>query len=213
MHIAKIAALLLLVPLAFAACGGDDSGPASGQPGGQATRTPPPEAARPPSQPLPPRESTPVPAQKQPTPAPTQDSDPYAGFPTFPPDIPPASAPVETTAWRVLSARAFYDQGGGGDLSTVITTRLELSGDGTWTFGSSSGAWDVADITPDDWSQWGVQPYGPTQKVVLDGWDGGVAAGPIEESGGQVDFVWVIYPEGPPTISAPGTVWMKFGRA
>lgn len=213
MNIAKIAGLLLFLPLAFAACGGDD-GPAAVQPTVRtAAPASQPEATRAPSQPLPPREATPVPAQKQPTPAPSANSDPYAGFPTFAPDVPPASAPVETTSWRVLSARIFYDQGGGGDLSTVITTRLELSGNGTWTFGSSSGAWDVRDITSGDWSRWGIQPYGPTQKVVLDGWNGGVADGPIEESGGQVDFVWVIYPEGPPTISAPGTVWMKFGRA
>ncbi len=214
MHIVKIAALLMLVPLAFAACGGGDDGPASGQPSAQpAARTAAPaskpEATRAPSPPLPPRESTPVPVQKQPTPAPTSNTDPYVGFPTFPPQAPAAS----TTAWRVLSARVFYDQGGGGSLSTAITTRLELSDDGTWTFGSSSGAWDVSDITAGDWARWGIESYGPMQKVVLAGWNGGPADGPIEESGGQVDLIWVIYPESPPAISAPGTVWMKFGRA
>ena len=88
-----------------------------------------------------------------------------------------------------------------------------MSDDGTWTFGSSSGTWDVSDITAGDGARWGIELYGPTQKVVLEGWNAGTADGPIEESGGQVDFIWVIYPEGPPAISAPGTVWIKFGRA
>ncbi len=210
MHIAKIAALLLFLPLAVAACSGGDDGAPSVQPTvPTAAPTPKPEATLAPSQPLPPRESTPAPAQKQQTPAPTYNPDPYAAFPTFPPEEPAAS----TTSWRVLSARIFYDQGGGGSLSTTITTRLELSDDGTWTFGSSSGTWDVSGITAGDWARWGIDSYGPTQKVVLEGWNGGTADGPIEESGGQVDFIWVIYPESPPAISAPGTVWMKFGRA
>ena len=169
-------------------------------------------------------------ATTSPTPIATeQNTDPYADFPTFPPGVPdptplgsstpaaeapPPQAPVaEVTSWRVLSARIFYDEGGGGDISDTVTTHLEFSQSGAWTFGSSSGGWAVLDITSDDWSRWGIDPYGPTRKIVLNGWNGGVADGPIEESGSGVDYIWVIYPEGPPTIQAAGTIWMKFGAA
>lgn len=194
---------MTLLLLGSVACSGGDQGAA---PAGSARATAPP---------------TPV--------ATEQNTDPYAGFPTFPPgsadptplggstppvEEPPPQAPVtEATSWRVLSARIFYDEGGGGDISDTITTHLELSQSGAWTFGSSSGGWTVSDITPDDWSRWEIDPYGPTRKIVLNGWNGAVADGPIEESGSVIDYIWVIYPEGPPTIQAAGTIWMKFGAA
>jgi hypothetical protein len=140
----------------------------------------------------------------EPTPAPTVPATPA---PTAEPTAPPASF----TSWRVYSARIYYDEGGGGDLSNVITTQLELSDSGAWHFSSSSGAWYTAAITAEDWQRWGADPYGPTSKLVLSGWNGGTADGPVEESGGYVDFLWVIYRVEPPEVSAPGTVWMKFG--
>ena len=116
-------------------------------------------------------------------------------------------------AWRAYSARIFYDEGGAGTVDTTITRELELNSDGTWHFGSSAGTYEVSDISADDWARWGVDPYGPSRKITLFDWNGGVADGPVEESGGGIDFLWAIYREGPPTIGAPGTVWMKFGHA
>ena len=81
--------------------------------------------------------------------------------------------------------------------------------DGNWEFGSSQGIWYVASIDPQDWDRWSVQPYGPERKVVLDGWNGQVADGPIEEYEGGVDFFWVIYRVDEPD---PGVVQMKFGH-
>lgn len=148
------------------------------------------------------------PAEPLATTAATQEN-PYSEPTSAPQDVPAA----DFTAWRVLSARIYYDDGGGGDLSTVITTTLDIYDDGTWEFGSSSGMWYVESITDDDWQLWGIDPYGPTEKLVLEGWNGDVADGPIEGSGGYIDYMWIVYREGPPAISAPGTVWMKLGVA
>ena len=114
--------------------------------------------------------------------------------------------------WRVYSETLFYDAGGsGGSDSAASTTRmLVLKDDGTWEFGSSAGSWYVTSIDPSDWDRWGSTPYGPERKIVLDGWNGGVADGPVEELAGAVDFVWVIYRVDAPD---PGTVQMKFGHA
>jgi hypothetical protein len=149
----------------------------------------------------------------------------HAGFPTVPADdatdaprpaplpVVPGATDLTVASRRVLSARVFYDESGGRDMSTTITTHLDLSPSGAWSFGSASGNWTVSDITADDWSRWGIEPYGPTHKIVLDGSSRGVGDGPIEASEGGVDYIWVIYHEGPPTIQAPGTIWMKFGGA
>ena len=127
---------------------------------------------------------------------------------------PPQSAPpVEFVGdWRVYSETLFYDAGGsGGSDSAASTTRmLVLKDDGTWEFGSSAGSWYVTSIDPSYWDRWGSTPYGPERKIVLDGWNGGVADGPVEELAGAVDFVWVIYRVDAPD---PGTVQMKFGHA
>ncbi len=155
-------------------------------------------AAKPTTAPLPP-------AQQGSNPPPAQPQDPG---PRDLSDVDPALV----GGWRVYSARVFYEAGGGGDLSNVITTQLQLSADGTWSFGSSSGDWSVSAIAPDDWSRWGVAAYGPTRKIELAGWNRDAADGPIDEGGGSVDFLWVIYSDGPPNIGAPGTVWMKFGH-
>ncbi|MBI5226284.1 hypothetical protein HY994_03525 [Candidatus Micrarchaeota archaeon] len=114
--------------------------------------------------------------------------------------------------WRVYSQSIYYDDGGSNFLETPATTLLQLNADQTWSFGSSSGTWSIQPIAETDWQKWGVSSYGPTRKLVLNGWNGGTNDGPIEESGSRVDFMWVIYRVVPPTVSAPGQVQMKFGQ-
>ncbi len=94
---------------------------------------------------------------------------------------------------------------------TPVTRQLDLDGLGSWSFGSSSGTWSVATIENADWDRWGIQPYAATSKVVLNGWNDGVGDGPIDESNGGVDFVWVIY-RTDTGDGGPAAVWMKFGR-
>lgn len=131
-----------------------------------------------------------------------------------------ASAPATTDSttvtllgsWRVYSERIYYDIGGGGALGIPTTRRLELLSGGRWKFGDSEGKFTVPEITGEDWARWGVNSYGPSRKIILDGWNGATADGPIEETAGQVDFIWVIYHVEPPTVQNPGTVWLKFGH-
>ncbi len=115
-------------------------------------------------------------------------------------------------SWRVLSARIFYDAGGGGAMNRGVGHTLDLTKDGEWSYASSSGTFKVQATSEADWKRWQTASYGPKQKVVLTGWKDGEASGPIEASGGGVDFVWVIYRVGPPLVQAPGLVHMKFGR-
>ena len=126
-----------------------------------------------------------------------------------------ATLPLKYTdlagTWKNYSARLYYDAGGGGAASTV-PEMLGLTNEGKWTFGKSSGSFSVSAIDSTDWTRWGVASYGPTRKITFSNWNGSTADGPIEESNGQVDFVWVIYKESPPTVSAPGTMWLKFGH-
>jgi hypothetical protein len=129
-----------------------------------------------------------------------------------------AAAPRNDTAalsgsWRVFSSRLFYDRGGAGALGARSYTLLELSEDGSWRYGPSAGSWSVGKATERDWKAWGVEPYGPTRKLILEGWSGTRASGPIEETDGRIDFLWVIYRVEPPRASAPGTVHMKLGAA
>jgi hypothetical protein len=114
-------------------------------------------------------------------------------------------------SWRIYSSRIYYDVGGGGTVDTTATQILELKASSKYDFGSSGGTWSVESFSPDDWKRWGIEPYGHTRKILLSGWNGGIADGPIEEST-RVDFIWVIYKVKPPIVSAPGTAWMKFGR-
>lgn len=123
----------------------------------------------------------------------TQAASPYPGL---------------TKNWRVYSQAIFYDSGGFNFMDTPATRLLELKPDYTWTFGNSEGTWRVSKITETDWTKWGVNAYGPTEKLVLDGWNNDVADGPIE---GNVDFLWVIYRTGPPTVQSPAQIQIKFG--
>ncbi len=114
-------------------------------------------------------------------------------------------------SWRIYSEEISYDYGGSNTIAPVNRT-LELSADGTWSFGASSGTWRVANITAADWNKWYVSPYGPKRKIVLDGWDGYGADGPIEETGGRPDFFWAMY-RPKDQNDFPGIVMMKFGRS
>jgi len=123
-----------------------------------------------------------------------------------------AAGPEAAGSWRIQSSRLFYDQGGGGALGGNVFRPLELSADGTWSFGASQGRWSVDPVTPEDWKRWRVEPYGPRRKVTLSGWNEGTTSGPIEESGVGIDYLWVIYRTGPPAVDAPGDVHMKLSR-
>lgn len=114
--------------------------------------------------------------------------------------------------WRIYSQAIFYDKGGNDWLDTPSTRLLEIKEDGRWIFGSSSGKWKVSMIEPQDWAKWTVSSYGPARKIVLSGWNNGVADGPAEESGERVDFIWVIYHAEPPIVTWPGLVQIKFGH-
>ena len=125
---------------------------------------------------------------------------------------PQSAAPVEFVGdWRVYSETLFFDAGGSGgsDSGASTTQELSLNEDGTWEFGSSSGAWQITAIDAADWSRWDVEEYDPQRKIVIEGWSDDVADGPIEESEAGTDFLWVIYRVDEPS---PGVVQMKFGH-
>ncbi|MHB1920670.1 MAG: hypothetical protein ACYCOO_00400 [Chitinophagaceae bacterium] len=115
-------------------------------------------------------------------------------------------------SWRIYSERLFYDVGGGGAWESSGFQNLSIHSNGSYNFGSSRGTWSVQPITASDWKTWKVGSYGPTQKIVLNGWDKGTASGPLEGNGSQVTFVWVLYRVTPPLVRAPGTVDIKFGH-
>ncbi len=117
--------------------------------------------------------------------------------------------PALAGSWRIYSEEISYDYGGSGTIAPAAWT-LVLDPDGTWRFGQSNGTWSVANITSRDWNSWGMDPYGPTRKIVLSGWDGYSADGPIDESPSGDSF-WAIYrPKDQDTF--PGIVQMRFGR-
>lgn len=145
--------------------------------------------------------SNPLPPAEPATPTPAYSGNTGGG----------SADPAFVGEWRAYSEYIYYDAGGGGgsDVSASGTRRLELYDDGTWAFGSSYGYWSIEPISASDWDRWAVPAYGPERKIVLNGWNGGVEGGPVEESGGYVDFVWVIYHVDSPD---PGTVYIKFGH-
>src|SRR3989338_1387080 len=74
------------------------------------------------------------------------------------------------------------------------TTRmLEIKADKTWTFGTSQGTWKVSEISEEDWNKWGIDPYKPKKKIVLENFGDDGGSGPIEAYGGEISFFWVIY--------------------
>ena len=112
--------------------------------------------------------------------------------------------------WRIHSETAFWDAGGSTVLDTPVTTELALGAGGDWHFASSSGRWSIQEIDATDWERWGIDAYGPTRRLVLDGWGGDSADGPIEDDEtGDAEGLWVIYRV---TDPMSGTVWMNFIR-
>ncbi|MBI4170245.1 MAG: DcrB-related protein [Candidatus Aenigmarchaeota archaeon] len=114
--------------------------------------------------------------------------------------------------WRAYSEVIYYDSGSSNYLDTASTRVLELRSDGTWEFGSSKGTWKVEPITDTDWERWATPSYGPTKKIILNGWNNDIGDGPIESSETRVDFFWIIYRAEPPTVSQSGQVQIKFGH-
>lgn len=102
-----------------------------------------------------------------------------------------------------------YDSGGT-SVMPAGTRTLVLSGT-RWQYGTSSGSWRTEPVAAADWGRWQGQPYGPTRKIVLTGWAGGTADGPIDERGAVVDGFWVVYRTRPP--AAPGLALLRFIRA
>lgn len=129
----------------------------------------------------------------------------------FQPPFGGSEEPKLVGEWRIYSETIFYDAGGSGG-AVPVTRLLELNSDGTWEFGDSKGSWSVSAVSEKDWVEWGVDSYGPTRKIVLSGWSGGEADGPIEEGEERIDFFWVIYRAEPPLVENPGQVQIKFGR-
>jgi len=115
--------------------------------------------------------------------------------------------------WRAFSEYIYYDEGASNILDTASTRILELKTNHRWEFGSSGGTWGVEDIADADWEKWKTGSYGPTKKIVLNGWSNGVGDGPIEETESRIDFMWIIYRAEPPTVSKPGQIQIKFGHS
>lgn len=91
---------------------------------------------------------------------------------------------------------------------------MTITADGKWKLETDPGKWSTSPITDADWKRWNAKPNGPTRKVVFDGFNVTGADGPIvmSSTGSRVDFFWLIYRVGPPTVSAPGTIETKYGH-
>ncbi|MBI4399716.1 hypothetical protein HY570_03110 [Candidatus Micrarchaeota archaeon] len=123
------------------------------------------------------------------------------------------STPELVDTWRIYSTRIDYTDGGYGAFGAISSsTTLNLNQFGIWEFGDSKGTWHAEEITDGDWEKWNTKSYGPTRKIVLDGWGGQTVDGPIEETEQGVDFFWLIYGVDKPTVSNPGIVQIKFGH-
>ena len=95
--------------------------------------------------------------------------------------------------WKMHSQGRYQDEVGEWVFESDLSRILEIKEDKTWDFGPSKGTWNVLPIEEDDWKRWGVSPYGPAKKIVMDKWNQKGADGPIEANSGQVSFFWVIY--------------------
>ena len=112
--------------------------------------------------------------------------------------------PLFVGTWRVFSDSIYYTEGGH-KFRITPDTLIDIKNDSTWTYGTIHGTVSLEDITPEDWSSWGIKEYGPKRKIVFDGWNGAVGVGPVEEDIGGVSYFWIIYPD------PVGMVWQKFG--
>ncbi|MBI5046891.1 hypothetical protein HZC07_04130 [Candidatus Micrarchaeota archaeon] len=122
---------------------------------------------------------------------------------------------TEVGSWRVYSAVTYFDSGGGGGLrnSSFGGEKLSINSDGTWQFGASSGTWTTSSVSTEDWNKWGVDSYGPTKKMIIYNWNGEEVDGPIEETDGRIDFIWMIYRIKGSSTGENGQVQIKYGRA
>ncbi len=119
---------------------------------------------------------------------------------------------AQGTLWHVVSSRLSYDAGGGSNSSADATDMLSFGRNGIWRSVHGQGTFRIERISPADWPRWRIAAYGPTLKVVLNGWKGRTVDGPIETSGKQITFFWLVYHVGPPVTTSPATIFVKFGR-
>lgn len=114
--------------------------------------------------------------------------------------------------WRVYSSYIYYRSGLANHYGAVSTSRqLEIGKSGTWKYGDSSGGWSVGEIQGGDWEKWKTSPFGPSKKIILSNWGGQTVDGPIEESGGRADFLWLIYYADVPSEDG-AQIQIKFGH-
>jgi hypothetical protein len=104
------------------------------------------------------------------------------------------------------------------DRTTVTTPSISsvsglcLEADSTWRYGTATGTYSTAPIQIADWARWSMPASaGQKRKLVLAGWPGGTADGPIEENG-DPSVVWVISRVAPPDYPFAGTLSISFAR-
>lgn len=112
--------------------------------------------------------------------------------------------------FRATYGRIAYDKGGGG-VMPASTRQLVLSGS-RWQYGSSSGTFSAVPIAPSDWTHWRASPSTASRKIVVSGWNGRTADGPLEGQGATVTAFWVIYRVAPPTVSASALIYLRFNH-
>ncbi len=93
------------------------------------------------------------------------------------------------------------------------TKLLELYADGKWVLGTSSGSWRVTNIKTSDWAKWGIESYGPSRKIILEGWNDDIVDGPVEEAESNINFFWVIYDVTLENYGEPNQIQVKYGHA
>lgn len=114
--------------------------------------------------------------------------------------------------WRMLTQDNYYDTGGEEHLFSPTTLLLELKSDGTWQFGKMAGTWTATGLKDEDIKLWNMRDAAVKSKITLNGWENGIAEGPITESEKGVEFIWLIYRVQPPNAQWPGQTRIKFGR-
>lgn len=153
------------------------------------------------------------------------------------PGATPVTPPLPSTSslegsWSLSKSKlscyagSLYAPGGESNWGGVLLSRLVIGSDGHYQYGPERTAFGVQtgtasseSISDSDWSRWNTQPYGPTRRIKLTGWGGGIgfADGPIEENTTNITSLWVIYRYQPSQVSeaygCAGTVQLQFVRA
>jgi len=88
--------------------------------------------------------------------------------------------PQLVRSWTVISKSTQYDDGD--YASTAGGPKMIIAADGTWEYGTRSGAWSVFDIVSSDWTRWDYGPYISTRKIVLIESTGQMIDGPIDDN-------------------------------